>query len=620
LSKTRALLHRPDIDGLRAVAVAPIVLFHAGLSSMSGGFTGVDIFFVISGFLITSIIVREQDAGSFSIAGFYRRRVVRIFPALFVMLAATLVAGCVLLLPADVRSLALSAAAATAFVSNIWFDHTSGYFGAAAETVPLIHTWSLGVEEQFYLFHPLLLIAIRRFSRNHLRSALAIVGVVSFAASLWLAIRSPDAAFYLLPSRAWELSLGALVAVGAFPIFSRKVGDALAALGLGLIVAGLFLIRPGAAFPAPWALFPCGGAALLIAYGQGARTERLMSAAPMRALGAISYSLYLWHWPIISLYRLHTDQPLTFVTGALAVVVALVLAWASYALIEQPFLRKFRDRSPRPVLIAGGAALVAMLGASALVHARADFWRDLPTDVQRVASYVDYQSWPDHKAQFLDGTCFVSLGETYDRANCLKISATKRNMLVFGDSHAAQYWKALELRFPGWNVMQATGAACRPMHGVSTEAHCNELMPYILDDFLVRGKIDAVVLGGRWLDGETDKLEATIRTLMARGIDVTVIGPAMEYSGEFPRLLASAMLRGDADGLGRLRVADRKPLDAEIGRMVGRTGARYLSEIDIECPGGRCNLFDPDGGPFHFDYGHMTLSAARSVVAHMPEP
>jgi len=621
MNKPLAPSYRADIDGLRAIAIGPIVLYHAGASALSGGFTGVDIFFVISGFLITSIVVRELESGDFSLASFYRRRVVRIVPALFAMLVVALAAGGAFLLPDEVRKLSQTAAAAAAMASNIYFAGRSGYFTRAAENMALLHTWSLGIEEQFYLFYPPLLIAIRLAAPTRMRAVLAVVTLCSFAFSLYLAGRAPEDAFYLAPSRAWQLALGGLAALGAFPsVASPRARGALSMLGLALVVVAYGLIRSDGLLPAPWALLPCFGAALLIVYGRDAPTERFLSAALMRALGAISYSLYLWHWPIIVFMRMRTDEPLSVASAAAAIIASLALAAVSYALIERPFLRRFRAAPPALVLASGAAALVAMFAISGLVYSRADLWRDLPPDVRRVAAYVDYQSWPDHKAQFLDGTCFVSLGERFDRENCLALSAVKRNMLVFGDSHAAQYWRAIAQRFPDWNVMQATGAACRPMRGVSTESHCNDLVPYVLDDFLGREEIDAIVLAGRWLQGETYKLETTIRELQAKGIAVTVIGPVVEYDGEFPRLLAGAMLRGDPHSVDRLMVADRKPLDEELARMVATTGARYLSEADFECPAGRCRLFDPDGGPFHFDYGHMTLAAARAVAAEMASP
>ncbi|NLH81132.1 MAG: acyltransferase, partial [Phyllobacteriaceae bacterium] len=604
--------YRNDIDGLRAVAVVPIVLYHAGLTWISGGFIGVDVFFVISGFLITSIMLADVEAGRFSVVGFWGRRIVRIFPALFAMLAAVLVAGCVSLFPGDLRSLAGSAASAAAFVSNLWFEFTAGYFGPAAETLPLLHTWSLGVEDQFYIVHPLLIAVVHRFAPSRLKAVLTLTALASFALGLFLSLEMPVHAFYGLPGRVWELGLGALVAAGAAPRIATKRGrDAAALGGLALIVLGYLLIRPSSLFPVPWAVLPALGAALIIAYGDGAVTTRLLAAQPMRWIGAISYSLYLWHWPIITFWRLRHDVTLSASDTAIVVTLSVAAAWVSYRLVERPAIEAFRKGRPGRLVI-GGLGGVAAVGLSAfVVAANAEHWRTYPPEVLKIASYATYQQTPEHKSQFLDGTCFVSLGEIYDRKTCLPVSTTKPNMLVFGDSHAAQYWLALKERFPAWNVMQATGAACRPMHGVSTEGHCNDFVPYILDDFLVKTKIDAVILAGRWLDGEDEILAATIRTLRARGIAVTVIGPVVEYDGEMPAILADATMRGDPELAGRKRITERLDRDRKMAPIVKATGATWVSAWDAECPDGHCRLTDPEGGPMHFDYGHVTLAAAR---------
>jgi len=327
--------YRNDIDGLRAVAVVPIVLYHAGLTWISGGFIGVDVFFVISGFLITSIMLGDIQAGRFSVVGFWGRRIVRIFPALFVMLAAVMVAGCVFLFPGDLRSLAASAAAAAAFVSNLWFEFTAGYFGPAAETLPLLHTWSLGVEDQFYIVHPLLIAAVHRFAPNRLKAVLTVTALASFGLGLALSISMPVHAFYGLPGRVWELGLGALVAADAAPKIATKSGrDAAAIGGLALIALGYAAIRPTSLFPVPWAVLPALGAALIIAYGDGAVTTRLLAARPMRWIGAISYSLYLWHWPIITFWRLRHDITLTPADTAVVVGLSVAVAWVSYRLVE----------------------------------------------------------------------------------------------------------------------------------------------------------------------------------------------------------------------------------------------------------------------------------------------
>jgi len=615
--------YRNDIDGLRAVAVIPIVLYHAGVSRISGGFIGVDVFFVISGYLITSIMIADMEAGRFSILDFYRRRTVRIFPALFTMLIVVMAVGMATLFPGDLRSLAASAAAAAGFVSNIWFELTTGYFGQAAETKPLLHTWSLGVEEQFYLVHPLLLVLVRRFAPARLKLVLGLTALASFVLGLVLVLPLHLAtdAFYALPGRIWELGLGALVAVGAAPEVTKgRARDALALAGLGLIGLGYAVIRPDSLFPAPWALLPALGTALLVAYGAGAVTERVLAWGPLRWVGAISYSLYLWHWPIITFWRLRHDMALTPADTAIVVVLSLAAATASHVLIEKPFLKRFRQGRSGPIVAVGATGLAAMLGLAFVVHQGAATWRTYPPEVVKVASYVDYPSTADHEAQFLDGTCFVSLGEVYQRDACLKLSTTKPNMLVFGDSHAAQYWKAITERFPGWNVMQATGAACRGLWNVRAESHCLGFMPWVLDDWLVANRIDAIVLAGRWLDGEDGLVKDTVSRLVARGIHVTVIGPVVEYDGEMPAILADAMMRGDPELAARKRLMERRTRDRTMAPIVKATGATWVSAWDTECPDDHCRLFDGDGGPMHFDYGHVTLSGARILMKALPEP
>ncbi len=615
------LRYRNDIDGLRAVAVVPIVLYHAGVSQISGGFIGVDVFFVISGFLITSIMLGDIEAGRFSVVAFWGKRIVRIFPALFVMLAGVMIAGCLFLFPGDLRALAFSTAAAAAFVSNIWFEFTTGYFGPAAETLPLLHTWSLGVEDQFYIVHPLLIAVVHRFAPDRLKPVLVVTALASFALGLWLCLSMPVHGFYGLPGRVWELALGALVAAGAAPLLASQRARDMAALGgAGLIALGYLLIRPTSLFPVPWGALPAFGTALIIAYGDGAITARLLAAGPVRFIGKISYSLYLWHWPIITFWRLRHDMVLTPADTAIVVTLSFAAAVLSYRFVERPTIDGFRGFRPGR-LVAGGLVGVGLIVATAgVVHLNAENWRTYPPEVRKVASYADYTATADHRAQFLDGTCFVSLGETYQRDACLKLSTTKPNMLVFGDSHAAQYWKAIEERFPAWNVMQATGAACRGLWNVRAESHCLGFMPWILDDWLVKNRIDAIILAGRWLDGEDDLVKDTVSRLVARGVPLTVIGPTVEYEGEMPAILADAMMRGDPELAAKKRVMERRDRDAEMAPIVKAAGAVWVSAWDAECPAGRCRLFDPDGGPMHFDYGHLTLAGARLVAKAIPEP
>lgn len=581
--------HRDDIDGLRAVAVLPIVLFHAGFASLSGGFIGVDIFFVISGFLITSIILREMDAGLFSIATFYKRRIVRIFPALFVMLAVALVMGCVLLLPAEIRLLGYSAAAAVGFASNIYFWETADYFASAAELKPLLHTWSLGVEEQFYLLYPLLIILVyRRGYREKLRLIILVLTALSFAASLLLAFRFTDTGFYMLPSRAWELGIGALAALGSFPqVQSSKARDVLSVIGLTLIILGVALIDAEKPFPAPWALLPCVGTALLLAYGKTALTNGLLSAPPMRWVGAISYSLYLWHWPIISFYRLQYGLTLTMVDTIGLLTASFVVGACSYKFVEQPFLNQFRSGPPLRVIGVGATVLASGVLVSLGVVANADYWRTFPPEVRRIADFVNYRELDQYPYQFRRGECFFGVKETgrFSNEKCLPISPSKPNMVVLGDSHAAQYWRAIELRYPNYNVLQATASGCRPTLKLDGAKRCTDIVNYVLDTLVATKTVDKIVLAGRWRESDIESLEATIRMLRSRGVNVIVIGPTVEYQGDFPSLLARAV-QSHLSLMTSLRVKERKTIDDRLQPVVVDAGGMYVSVYDLECPGG----------------------------------
>lgn len=607
--------YRNDIDGLRAAAIVPILLFHAGVSTLHGGFVGVDIFFVISGFLITSIITRELDAGEFSIATFYKRRAVRILPALALMLLGTLIAGKFLLLAVELRDLGRSAAAAMAFVANIHFWLTVDYFDSGSETKLLLHTWSLGVEEQFYIFYPFFVLLMHRWFPRYIKIVVVLATVLSFALSMYFSRTEPTAAFYLIPMRAWELGIGALIALNVLPnIASKHARNVAAVIGAALVLLAVFKIRPDYAFPAPWALVPCIGAALLIAYGRDAVTARMLAWKPVRAVGLISYSLYLWHWPIITLYRLNHGMEIS--TGGKVLVVALSFAAAtvSYFLVEQPFLRRHRQTRSRPVLIAGGVAVASVAGASLLVSSQAAAIVQHPAAVDLVGSYADYRTKPQHPYQFRGGTCFASEGQQYDRARCLTLRTGQPNVIVMGDSHAAQYWRAIALRFPQVNVVQATASGCRPTLAFKGRDRCVSVMKLVLNDIVRRPDVVGVVLAGRWRGSEVASLIDTVSYLRKLGLAVTVIGPTTEYSVDMPRVLARSMLAGDPSRISALLKRSRFDLDRRMKPLVENAGGQYLSETDIECPKGKCQLFDGDGGPYHFDYGHLTFTASKEVI------
>lgn len=337
--------YREEIDGLRAVAIIPVVLFHAGFEWFSGGFIGVDVFFVISGYLITSIILKELTQNNFSIANFYERRARRILPALFFVLLACMPFAWFLLLPHELVDFGKSLAAVSTFSSNILFWQESNYFSADSELMPLLHTWSLAVEEQFYVIFPLLLMLFWRFGYKALIVLVTIIAIASFALSEWGLRSHQEANFYLLPSRAWELMIGALTAFYLFkrkPNFGSGLSQFLSLSGLLLILTGIFLLDKDDLFPGVYALLPTLGSTFIILFAsKGTIVNQILSNKLMVLIGLISYSAYLWHQPLFAFARIAIQDEIKPLLLTALCVLPFILAYLSWRWVEKPF----RDRS-----------------------------------------------------------------------------------------------------------------------------------------------------------------------------------------------------------------------------------------------------------------------------------
>ncbi len=354
--------YRPDIDGLRAIAVLLVVGFHAFPTAFPGGFIGVDVFFVISGFLISGILFDEIENGRFSLLWFYVRRIRRIFPALILVTIAVLWFGWISLFPSEYKTLGLHATEGAAYVLNFFLWAESGYFDRAAETKPLQHLWSLAVEEQFYILWPLLLVGLRRLHVGWFAS-IAVVTVGSFLANVIVTRHSPETAFYFSPTRTWELSTGALLALavrnrgGASPRDRRLLAPA----GIVLLVAGVILIAPDTAFPGFWALLPVTAAILVIAAGSNAWVNlRLLSYPPLVWIGLISYPLYLWRWPLLTYLRIILGEEPRIMPRLIAVALSLLLAWLTFEFVEKRI--RFNFTSRKAVLLLAVNSAVFLFG------------------------------------------------------------------------------------------------------------------------------------------------------------------------------------------------------------------------------------------------------------------
>jgi peptidoglycan/LPS O-acetylase OafA/YrhL len=473
--------YRPDIDGLRAVAVLAVLAYHAWPHALCGGFVGVDVFFVISGFLITRILI----APDFSFASFYARRVRRIFPALLIVLAATVAIGATFLPPDNLRSLLVHTIGGGLFVANIVSYHDVGYFNGVAELKPLVHLWSLGVEEQFYLLWPVLVwLAVRR---RVLMPTIATIGVVSLALFLWWSDRDPRAAFYLSPARFWELLAGAMLVRVAVPERWRSVA---AATGLALIATSAALLSAETEFPGVLMLVPIAGACLVVASPGPHRAGRLLASRIAVAIGLISYPLYLWHWPLLSLLR-NFDRAPSIEAICATVALSFVLAALTWRAVERPLVT-LRLRS---VAMALAAAMLAGVGLATAAR------ESVPAEANELANAACTARYPFRP----DGLWFCRLSK--DAAP---------TVLLLGDSHANHLYDGIAEVLPGDAVL-AIGA-CMPTLGLvypgraeGGDACVNERFAvqseYLQRHVIERAPLRWVVLSAMWRSFDADGRE-----------------------------------------------------------------------------------------------------------------
>ena len=637
----QAISYRPDIDGLRAVAVLSVIAFHFDARLLPGGFIGVDIFFVISGFLITSILRREMEAGTFSFGAFYMRRIRRIAPAYFAMVAVTLVVGCFLLAPPDLEALGKSALWSSLSVPNIhfWRAVDTSYFAADNRQLPLLHLWSLGVEEQFYLLWPALLLAMIKLPRAALLAVLAAFVAWSFQFAQTKIGSDASFAYYMLPPRAGELGVGALLALVPSIHGKRDGGighELLSIAGLALIAGSLFLLDGKSDFPGTNALYPCVGAALLILAGtrRQCSTTAFLRSSPLVWIGLVSYSLYLWHWPVLAFIRYFQPSPGP-VTLAGAGVLILALSVASYYGVERPFRNIDMPRRRQPVLLYAlpVAVLVSASFAAILLPERIGVIGDRLAYARAERNLKTYTA-PAFEYRY---NCQLS---TFDpgvltRPECVhgKAGAGATRALLWGDSHAAHYIGVVATlaERDGFALRNASLSTCPPILGSKNvygageyRSHCAAFLSYMassIDDY------QTVYLGAQWRvhfqnpDFAGD-LENTLNTLVSRGKTVILLGQAPEFPSydrncELRNLRRSVV---DCGALARHRDQGIGEHNLRLRQMAARIrGVRYMDVHGVLCSRGTCSPY-LDGRPVYFDHSHLSMDGSWVVGKHMWTP
>ncbi|WP_422777206.1 acyltransferase family protein [Pseudomonas mediterranea] len=627
--------YRPDIDGLRAIAVLSVVAFHAFPTLITGGFVGVDVFFVISGFLISSIIFGSLKKNSFSFVDFYSRRINRIFPALLLMLVATWAFGWFSLLADEYTQLGKHIAGGAAFVSNFVLWGESGYFDNSAETKLLLHLWSLGIEEQFYLVWPLLVWAAWKARLNAL-VLIVLVGGVSFALNVMNVQTDPVSTFYSPQTRFWELLVGSLLAYVAlnkcyfFPKWRESSGPTVrntqALIGITLLVSAFSLTTKSNQFPGWWAALPTVGTALIISAGPFAWLNRtILSHRLLVWFGLISFPLYLWHWPILTFQRILDSEPPSIPARGLAIAASILLAWLTYRYIEK-YIRLRTNLRKTAVILALAMAATATVGLTTLkldgLPSR------FPSEIKEIANFK-YEFLKDAR----NPDCWISITAPYNgfAPKCLDAgdSSKGKTILIWGDSHAARLYPGLALMVDQHaTLLQATRSSCPPMLDFAGQI-CSDSNNYVLSRVKDSPPSTVILFGawGRygvdWLPGSEarKKLLHTIEAISDAGVNnIIVLGPSPEWTLPLPKLVFNNW-RGDfSHRIPRKMLVGLNPatktIDNQFRDFIPQSKASLIPVYDALCDSSGCITYtgDTPSNLTSWDYGHLTTEGAKVVA------
>lgn len=636
--------YRADIDGLRAVAVLMVLMFHLGLG-VPGGYVGVDVFFVISGFLITGIIKREIEQGEFTFTGFYARRARRILPALLAVLLFSSVAAFFILLPSDLERFARSVVAALSSVSNFWFWSQGGYFGSTAEMAPLLHTWSLAVEEQFYLLLPIAMLLLSRWVPKWGPRVLLAVCVGTFAAAAWfVAARTPEV-FYFTPFRAWELLMGSLLAVYRLPTVAHNLSRQwIAAVGLLLVVAPAFLYSRETVFPGPAAALPCVGAALLIWMGATGETlvGKLLQQRALVFVGLISYSLYLWHWPLLVFAKHALGEGLALDLRLAIGLASMLLATLSWRFIETPFRSRTRVNSKRAWSFSlGTTALVSGFVVVVMAsHGLEDRFTSevVNLDRARTREVVRPECIDIRVPLSTDTVCGIGAPGT-------------PTVLVWGDSFAHAMLPAFDAAFAKMGVaaLFAAESGCPPLPSarVSFQGRdnwrCREFNEKMVRFAEAQRGVEQVMLAAAWdsyanehsgyrlrVSGQADSsssLAQALETLAQElqtmhGIpQLIVFGQVPNYTWSVPHKMLLNKLNGEQ--ITHVTLEDWRTKSAATQVIFEKlTKTKQMIFVDSAgwfCASGACRFASDEGLPLYWDGGHLNMNGARFITPKLEE-
>ncbi|MDP2154038.1 MAG: acyltransferase family protein [Methylotenera sp.] len=621
--------YRAEIDGLRALAVTSVILFHAGVEAVSGGYVGVDIFFVISGFLITTIIFGEIQSGTFSIIQFYERRVRRILPALFFVMLLSVPVAWVVLSPYDMKYFSKSLAYVSIFLSNTIFYKQSGYFDVATELKPLLHTWSLGIEEQYYVFFPLLLIFLWRYGKNYIIHTLAAIFMVSLLYAHNMVQMKPAAAFYLLQYRIWELMAGSIAAIlvnkNLYGLNVENFRSPLSILGFCLLVLSIFWFDKSTPFPSFYTLIPILGSMLVIMFAtERTIVARIFSFKPVVAIGLISFSAYLWHQPLFALYRHASFEVPSLFDMLLLTLIVFILSTFTWRYVEQPFRnKKFLTRKQ-----VFSIALVCSLGF--VSFGLAGYYSE--GFINRLSeSEREINNYRNHGGDWRRGTCFLGLEpeKVSFASQCYVKGSQSESILLWGDSHAAALYAGVRKKSD--HVTQLTSAGCPPVlnddyDGSKTNKKC-VAANVIVSQFIKEKKPAKIFMHAVW-DGYAD-------SLILQGIDQTlkyiktvspeskvyIIGPVPQWKPTLPDVALRKHISLNQEVYLKMPLYNKLyDLEGKVIKICERHSVSYISPFGRFCLNDECLAVGQVGSAFAltaFDYGHLTEEGADILAEYI---
>lgn len=603
----------PEVDGLRALAVLSVIIFHTFPDFLAGGFIGVDIFFVISGYLISTIILKQLSKEEFSFLEFYGRRIRRIFPSLLLVLAISCIIGWPILLPIEYKNLGKYISAGAGFISNIVLWGDTGYFNKNSETQPLLHLWTLGIEEQFYIIWPFLLWLSWKYKVNYLKTTI-FVALVSFFLNISKIHSDPIGTFYLPQTRLWEFLVGSILP----QIVNHKnkiynsdwLKNVSSIIGLSLLIYGFLEIDKNLEFPGKWALIPVVGAALIILAGSKSWiNEKILSNKIIIWFGLISYPLYLWHWSLLSFLKILHGNTFSNQDRIISITLSIIFAWLTHKFIEKPIRFCKNKKIVNTSLI---IMMLIMCIAGYSIYSKDGF-----------KSRFDNQD--NCVEDFREGTCFLRPEQKYkDFEKCVNESNKGKTILLWGDSHAAHLYLGLKAHYGNkFIIIQRTASGCPPVLDFTSfnRPHCKDVNNNVFE-FIKKTHPDKIIMSAYWVNyGSSGSPIDTIKELRKIGVkNIDLFGPGPVWENGLPRqfFTSSNSIANFPERMNQGFDENFEIVDRQLRERAEKLDVRYISVRDILCNSYGCltRLGPLMNSVINRDSDHLTKVGSEFVIEH----